>query len=114
MQYIFQFLIICLYCFIGDLFHSLLPFPIPGSVYGMILLFASLILGFIKPDHLKQTADFLSKIMPLFFVMPCVSILTIDFSTLAQMPIILFITLSSTLLVTGITGICAQTIIKRK
>lgn len=114
MQYIFQFLLICLYCFIGDLLHVLLPFPIPGSIYGMILLLASLVLGFIKPDHLKQTADFLSKTMSLFFIMPCVSILTIDLATLTQMPSILFITLSSTLLVMGITGICAQAIIKNK
>lgn len=114
MNCLFQFLIICLYCFLGDLLHLLLPFPIPGSIYGMILLLLSLILGLVRLEKINTIAGFLSKIMPVFFVMPCVSILTIDLSTLTLLPHILFITLTSTVLVMVTTGIVAEKIIRRK
>ena len=114
MNCLFQFLIICLYCFLGDLLHLLLPFPIPGSIYGMILLLLSLILGLVRLEKINTIAGFLSKIMPVFFVMPCVSILTIDLSTLTLLPHILFITLTSTVLVMGTNGIVAEKIIRRK
>lgn len=113
MKHVYQFLIICLYCFLGDLFHSLLPFPIPGSIYGMLLLLFSLITGIIKPNYIQEISSFLSSIMPIFFVMPCVSILTLDSSTLKSLPGILFITIISTLVTMGITGKTAQFILNR-
>ena len=42
MKYIRQFAIIMLFSLLGELCHLILPFPIPASIYGMVLLFLSL------------------------------------------------------------------------
>lgn len=41
---------------------------IPGSVIGMVLLFAALCMKIVKPDHIKPVARFLCDNMALFFV----------------------------------------------
>lgn len=41
---------------------------IPGSVIGMILLFAALCLKIVKPERIKPVAKFLCDNMALFFV----------------------------------------------
>ncbi len=68
MKYIKQFLIILLVSFLGELFNLLLPLPIPGSVWGMLLLYLALLTGIIKLPSVKETGKFLVEIMPILFV----------------------------------------------
>lgn len=62
-------------CLVGEGISLLLPFPFPGSVIGMILLFLLLFFGILRPDHIAQKADFLLKNMAFFFIPAGVGIL---------------------------------------
>lgn len=68
MKYIKQFLVILGISFVGELFNAVLPFPIPASIYGMIILFIGLMTGLIKLDAVKDAGKFLIEIMPLMFI----------------------------------------------
>lgn len=62
-------------CLVGEGISLLLPFPFPGSVIGMILLFLLLFFGILRPDHIAQKADFLLRNMAFFFIPAGVGIL---------------------------------------
>lgn len=38
MKYIFQFLVIMVFAFIGEVLHHFIPLPVPASIYGIVLL----------------------------------------------------------------------------
>ena len=38
MKYLRQFMIILLFSFLGELLKYVLPFPVPASIYGLVLL----------------------------------------------------------------------------
>jgi len=62
-------------CLIGDLVSLILPFPFPGSVIALILLFLLLLFKVIKPQQINIVADFLLKNMAFVFVPSTVSII---------------------------------------
>lgn len=68
MKYIRQFLIILLISFLGELLKSVLPLPVPASIYGLVLLFLALELNIIPLEAVKDTGKFLIEIMPLLFI----------------------------------------------
>ena len=74
MKILFQFCIIALFSFLGELLHTLIPFPIPAAIYGLVLLFLALLSGILKPDQIRETSDFLVSLLPLLFVAPLVGI----------------------------------------
>lgn len=51
----------------GEIIESVLHVPIPGNVIGMLLLFLSLQIKWIKLDQVKGAADMLLAHMMLFF-----------------------------------------------
>lgn len=53
---------------LGELTAWLVDGFIPGSVIGMMLLFAALCLKIVKPDRIKPVSGFLCDNMALFFV----------------------------------------------
>lgn len=68
MNYVFQFLRILIFCFLGEVMHAFLPLPIPASIYGLLLLLAALLTGIVKPEQIRQVSTFLIKIFPILFV----------------------------------------------
>ena len=62
-------------CLLGDMVSAILPFPFPGSVIAMVLLFIFLILKAVKVDKIKRMADFLLDNMAFFFIPPTVDII---------------------------------------
>lgn len=68
MKYMKQFGIIMGISFMGELLKFLLPFPIPASIYGLLLMFVALCTGILKLEQVEKTADFLVQIMPLMFI----------------------------------------------
>lgn len=114
MEYIFQFMIIGGITLIGELLHYLLPLPIPSSVYGMIILFICLLIGIIKEEQIKETADFLLLIMPIMFVGPSVGVME-NFNLLSTslLPFSIIV-LASTILIMVVTGITAQIMLTYK
>ncbi|MBS6136417.1 MAG: CidA/LrgA family protein [Faecalibacterium prausnitzii] len=67
-KYLFQFVRILAFCFLGELLHAVLPLPIPASIYGLVLLLAALCLGIVRLDQVQETGMFLTGIFPLLFV----------------------------------------------
>lgn len=108
MKYLRQFCIIIGFSLLGELLNWLLPLPIPASVYGILILFAALYLRILKPESIRETANFLIMLMPLLFVAPLVNL--IDFwpmlsDNLVPILVIIFV---STVLTFGVSGWITQ------
>lgn len=104
MKYIQQFLIIILVTALGELCHALIPLPIPGSVYGLVLMLVALMTGIIKLPQVEGAAKFLIEIMPVMFV-PATSGLINNFAAMRQMLLpLLVISILTTFIVLVISG----------
>lgn len=114
MKYLFQMMVIGGITFTGELLNSLLPLPVPASVYGMLLLFAGLCTGIIKLEQIEETADFLLVIMPVLFISPSVSMLESLLDLEDQLVPILIISGVPTIAVMLVTGAVSQAVIRRK
>lgn len=68
MKYLRQFMVILFISFLGELLKFFLPFPIPASIYGMLILFVGLLSGIIPLDAVRETGKFLIEIMPVMFI----------------------------------------------
>ena len=75
MKYICQLGIILSVSFAGEVLARVLPLPIPASVWGLVVMLALLILRVIKPEHIRDTAEYLISLMPLMFVPPTVGLM---------------------------------------
>lgn len=61
--------------FAGEIISRFMPFVMPASVIGMLLMLAALGTKLLKEKHLGQTADYLSANMAFFFLPAAVTIL---------------------------------------
>lgn len=75
MRYIKQLGIIFGISWIGEGMRYLIPLPVPGSIYGLLLLLILLMLKVIKLEHVEQTGRFLIEIMPIMFIQPAAGII---------------------------------------
>ena len=98
----------------GELAHHLLPLPVPASIYGLLGLLAALKAGWLHPAKIERTADFLVEIMPLLFVPAGVGLVASWEDLRPVLVPVLLITLVSTVLVFGVTGVVAQRLLDRK
>lgn len=114
MKYVIQISIIIGISFIGELLHEILPFLVPGSVYGMLLLFILLLTGVVKEKQIQESADFLISIMPLFFIPPAVALMTSFDAIRGNIIKILSICVVSTIVTIVITGKIAQWLVRKK
>lgn len=57
----------CIY-WLGNQITTVTGLPIPGTVFGMILLFVLLACGILKLSYIQEAADFLLKHMLFFFI----------------------------------------------
>ncbi len=114
MKYVKQFTIIMFISFLGECAKALLPFKIPASVYGLIIMLIALLIGIIKVEAVKDTAEFLIQCMPVFFVPPTVGLLA-AWPLFKNMLVPFFVICAvSTLLVMVVTGHTSQIIIRMK
>lgn len=114
MKYIKQLLIIESICLIGELLASFIPLPVPASIYGMILLFLLLLTKVVKVHQVEDISQFFASIMPLFFVSPSVKLMTSWGILVDNLAGILIMVIVSTFVVTAVTGLVAQLIIRHK
>ncbi|WP_230397264.1 CidA/LrgA family protein [Novisyntrophococcus fermenticellae] len=114
MKYIKQFAIILSMTFLGELLHHVIPLPIPGSIYGLILLLLSLITGIVKTDQIKETSTFLIEIMPMMFIPAAAGLLTSWGSLKPVLLPVCVITIVSTVAVMSISGRVTQCIIRKE
>ena len=99
-----QFGIIAAMTCIGELMHYFIPLPVPGSIYGLLLMLAALMTGIVKLEQVKETAEFLIDAMPLMFIPAGVGLMT-AWGQLRQILLpVTIITFVSTVAVMGVTG----------
>ena len=108
MKYIKQFAVIILMTFIGECLNVILPLPVPGSIYGMVLLFLCLQLGILELSHVEETADLFLSVMPIFLISPTVSLMSSVGAIEGSVFGIFLICLVSTFVVMVVTGLVAQ------
>lgn len=117
MKYLKQLLLLIAICCIGELFNLAIPIPIPGSIYGMIILFVSLCMGIIKLHQVEDISTFLLDIMPLLFIPSAVGIINELDQLLGILWQIVLMTIITTVIVMGVSGRVTQGLIayrKRK
>lgn len=68
MKYFRQFVIIMLVTCIGEVLHSLIPLPVPASIYGLVIMLALLMSHAVKLENVEKMADMLIELMPLMFI----------------------------------------------
>lgn len=112
MKYLMQFGIIACISLIGEVLNKVLPLPVPGSVWGMIIMFIMLCTGVLKLNQVEGAADFLLSIMTVMFV-PVGAGLIQSYSAIKNEIISIFIVIIvSTIVCFFITGHVSQFIIK--
>jgi holin-like protein len=67
--------IILAFAYASEVLARLIPIALPSGVLGILLLLLALGLRLLKPEHLGQSADFLSANMAFFFLPLSVAIL---------------------------------------
>lgn len=67
---------IFLFSFIGELLSLISPFPVPGSVIGMVLLFIALHFKWVKLVQVEEVGNWLTDNMAIFFVPAGVGLMT--------------------------------------
>lgn len=113
MKYVKQLAVILFISFLGELLNALLPFPIPASIYGMVILFVGLLTRIIRLEWVKEAGLFLVEIMPVFFIPVCVGLMD-AWTDIAPfwLPLVVIVCLT-TVIVMVVTGRTAQGILRR-
>lgn len=113
MKYLSPFCVILGFTLAGEALGRLIPLPIPGSVYGLVLLFAALCLGLVKLSQVKQVGGFLCSILPVLFVSPTVGIVE-HWGLISQNLLAICVLLvGSTVLTFGISGRLTQVFVRK-
>lgn len=114
MKYLKQFGVIILISFVGEVLHTLIPLPIPASIYGLLILFVGLSAHIIPLSLVRETGKFLIEIMPVMFIPAAVGILK-SWGMLKPwfIPLLLF-TLVSTMIVMVVTGKITQFAVEKR
>lgn len=99
-----QLFIIFIFSLAGIFISNILPFPLPGSIIGMVLLFIALETKLIKIKNVEKGADVLMNHLSLFFVPLTVGVLDyLDLLSMNALPLIV-ITLVTTIVTYAFTA----------
>ncbi len=112
MRYMKQFGIILAVTCVGDFLNFALPLPIPGSIYGLVIMLILLITGVIKIYQVKDSAEFLIDIMPMMFIPAAVGLLVAWGDLRPVLLPVLVTTVASTVIVMAVTGRVSQAVMR--
>lgn len=112
MKFVKQFGIIIFISLLGEILKALLPFPVPASIYGLVLMLAALCSGIVPLSAVQETSLFLIDIMPLMFIPAAVQLLNAwDVIRPILVPLAA-VTAITTVLVMGASGTATQLVIR--
>ena len=113
LRYLKQFTIILTISLLGEVLHYIIPLPVPASIYGLLLMLAALLTGVVKRDSVREAGAFLVEIMPVMFIPAAVGLLE-AWGVLRPVWLpVAVITVVSTVLVMGVSGLVTQCVIRR-
>ena len=114
LKFIRQFAIILAISLAGEALSFVLPLPVPGGIYGILLLLLLLTTGVLKVGQIKEVSSFLIEIMPVMFI-PAAAGLMQSYHLLApSLAAYAVIIVVSTIAVMVVSGRVTQRIILRK
>lgn len=70
MDYILRLAIIIGISLLGEVLGEIIPLPVPGSIYGLVLMLLGLCTRIIPLEKVQGTGRFLIEIMPVMFIRP--------------------------------------------
>lgn len=112
MRLLNQFAVIVIITFLGELCKQVLPFPVPASIYGLVIMLFCLCTGIVKLKQVKVAANFLIDIMPPMFIQTAVGIIVVWDQLKSSLVPIAVITVVSTVVVMVATGWVSQILIR--
>ena len=99
MNILLQLAIIFGICLISEIVSAILPFAMPASIIGMLLLLVLLILKIVKKEHIQSVTDFLTANLPFFFVpsvVGLISYLDILSANAVKIILVVFVSMAAT------------------
>lgn len=112
MKYLKQAGIILLISFAGELIHSVVPLPVPASIYGLIIMLVLLLTGVLKISSIRETSAFLIDIMPVMFIPAATGLMTSWGIIKSRIWVYLIITVVSLAAVMIVSGRVTQRVIR--
>lgn len=113
MKHIFRLTIILAISLLGELLNAWIPLPIPGSIYGLVLMLAGLCTRVIPLEKVETTGRFLIEIMPVMFIPAAVGLIDSWNAVRPMLVPALVIIVVSTFIVMGVTGYVTQKLMRR-
>ena len=107
MNYLKEFVILCICLFLGAITRHIINFPIPEAVYGMIYLFIALHFNILKSEDIKETSDGILKNLAFLFVPAGVGILANYNVIKGKIFQIIILLIIGTIISMALTGIIA-------
>ena len=114
MKYIRQLCIIMLVSFAGEAVRAILPFPIPASIYGLVIMLLLLMTKLLPLSAVEETADFLVGIMPVMFIPAAVGLMGAWSELRPVLLPVATILVITTALVMAVTGRVTQLLMKMR
>ena len=98
----------------GEILKYLLPLPIPGSIYGLVLMLLFLSLKVIKIESVREVGEFLIEIMPVMFIPAGIGLITAWGQLKTMLVPVGIITVVTTFLVMIVTGKVTEMMLNQK
>ena len=114
MKYLRQLCIIMLVSFAGEAVRAILPFPIPASIYGLVIMLPLLMTKLLPLSAVEETADFLVGIMPVMFIPAAVGLMGAWGELRPVLLPVAAILVITTVLVMAVTGRITQLLMKMR
>ena len=114
MKYLRQLCIIMLVSFAGEVVRAILPFPIPASIYGLVIMMVLLMTKLLPLSAVEETADFLVGIMPVMFIPAAVGLMGAWGELRPVLLPVAAILVITTVLVMAVTGRITQLLMKMR
>ena len=108
MKHLGQIAIIAGVSLVGELLSFLIPLPVPGSIYGLLLMLLLLVTKLFNLRQVKTVANWLISLMPVMFVGPTVGLMTSYESYKSFLIPVIVICIVTTIITMAVTGVSAQ------
>lgn len=114
MNYLKEFVILCVCLMLGVVTRHLINFPIPEAVYGMIYLFIAFSVRIIKPDDVKKTSNGILHNLAILFVPAGVGIINSYDEIRGKAGLLVVLVIIGTAVTMGLTGKIIELLQRRK
>ena len=114
MKFVLRLTIILGVSLLGELLGNWIPLPVPGSVYGLVLMLLGLCTGIVPLEKVRGTGGFLIEVMPVMFIPAAVSLINSWDEMRPMLLPVAMVVLVSTFVVMGTAGLTTQALVRRK